>query len=119
MSFLLRCINQAIHIHTSDGVIEIHLNDCNDNHASLGLVAPQSAAMLCAEIDDAKTKNAATGGSLVKLQRKAILSLLRELFACESADSTETRLNDLSNPVLGHRHQRSACARLNVRGIQS
>ena len=52
MLVLTRRPNQVIHIHTSDGLIEVHLNDCNSNQARLGFVAPASVKIMREEIDE-------------------------------------------------------------------
>lgn len=82
MLVLTRRPNQVIHIHTSDGLIEVHLNDCNSNQARLGFVAPASVKIMREEIDDLdETERCASNPEcLVQPQRNTTPSLLRALF---------------------------------------
>ena len=82
MLVLSRRPNQVVHIHTSDGLIEVHLNDCNESQAKLGFVAPTSVKIMREEIDspDANGRRISIPKISVPSQRKTIPSLLRELF---------------------------------------
>jgi carbon storage regulator CsrA len=82
MLVLTRRPDQAIHIHTSDGLIEVHLNDCNSNQARLGFVAPANVKIIREEIDetDEAARYASKPEALMQPQRNSTLSLLRALF---------------------------------------
>lgn len=74
--------NQVIHIHTSDGLIKVHLNDCNTFQAKLGFVAPASVKILREELDElhGSAQYASKPEDLVQPQRNTTPSLLRALF---------------------------------------
>jgi sRNA-binding carbon storage regulator CsrA len=82
MLVLARRPNQVIHIYTSDGLIEVHLNDCNTYQARLGFVAPPSIKIMREEIDDLdeSARCASKPEDLVQPQRNTTPSLLRALF---------------------------------------
>lgn len=82
MLVLARRPDQVIHIHTSDGLIEVHLNDCNTYQARLGFVAPASVKIMRAEIDDLDESGrcASHPEGFVQPQRNTTPSLLRALF---------------------------------------
>lgn len=52
MLVLTRRPGEIIRLYTSDGVIEIYLNDCNQNQARIGFVAPDNVDIVRAEVDD-------------------------------------------------------------------
>lgn len=82
MLVLTRRPNQVIHIHTSDGVIEVHLNECNTNQARLGFVAPAKVKIIREEIDSPEESERYTS-KLKKLappQSERTPSLFRALF---------------------------------------
>lgn len=76
MLVLSRRPNQVIHIHTSDGLIGVHLNDCNSNQARLGFVAPAKVKIMREEIDE-PARYASKPENLVQPKRNTFLSLLR------------------------------------------
>lgn len=82
MLVLTRRPNQVIHIHTSDGLIEVHLNDCNTNQARLGFVAPANVKIMREEIDepDESALNTMKPQNLAPPHRSTTTSLLRALF---------------------------------------
>ena len=41
-----------VRLYTSDGVIEIYLNDCNQNQARIGFVAPDDVDIVRGEVDE-------------------------------------------------------------------
>lgn len=81
MLILTRRANQVINIHTSDGVIQVHLIECN-HQARLGLVAPDNVTIMRSEIDTLQEneRHSRARIDLAPPQRKTIFSLLRELF---------------------------------------
>lgn len=87
MLVLSRRPNQVVHIHTSDGIIEVHLNDCNESQARLGFVAPASVKIMREEIDSphVKGRHISMPKMPVSDQIKTITSLLRALFTRGSA----------------------------------
>lgn len=87
MLVLTRRPNQVIHIHTSDGLIEVHLNDCNTNQARLGFVAPANVTIIREEIDSPEESERYTSklNKLAPPQSKKIPSLFRALFTRGSA----------------------------------
>ncbi len=52
MLVLTRRPGEMVRLYTSDGVIEIYLNDCNHHHAKIGFVAPGRVDIVREEIDD-------------------------------------------------------------------
>jgi carbon storage regulator len=52
MLVLTRRPGEMIRLYTSDGVIEIYLNDCNQNQAKIGFVAPDEVEIIRAEVDE-------------------------------------------------------------------
>jgi carbon storage regulator len=89
MLVLTRRPNQVIHIHTSDGLVEIHLNDCDTYQAKLGFVAPASVKILREELDElnGSARHPSRPENLVAPQRNTTLSLLRALFTRGSTGS--------------------------------
>ena len=86
MLILSRRTNQVVNIHTRDGIIRVHLIECNQHQSRLGFVAPDSVTIVREEIDTFE-EDANHSGVLLNStppQRKTILSLLRELFKRES-----------------------------------
>jgi carbon storage regulator len=81
MLILTRRTNQVVNIHTSDGVIEVHLLECG-HQARLGFVAPDNVTIMRSEIDTLQDNESYSRArtDLVPPQRKTIFSLLRELF---------------------------------------
>lgn len=81
MLVLTRRTNQLTNIHTSDGVIEVHLIECN-HQARLGFVAPDNVTIMRGEIDTLQDNKSHSRAriDLVPPQRKTIFSLLRALF---------------------------------------
>jgi carbon storage regulator len=81
MLVLTRRTNQVINIHTSDGVIEVHLIECN-HQVRLGFVAPDNVTIMRSEIDTLQENenHSREQINLIQPQRKTIFSLLRELF---------------------------------------
>lgn len=81
MLILTRRTNQVINIHTSDGVIQVHLIECN-HQARLGFVAPDNVTIMRSEIDMPQENESHSRAriDLAPPQRKTIFSLLRELF---------------------------------------
>lgn len=82
MLVLTRRLGEIVRLHTSDGVIEIRLNDCNDHQARLGFTAPQCVKILRAEIDNTEIipMHAEIVSAEVCRQRKTVFCLLREFF---------------------------------------
>lgn len=52
MFVLTRRPGEVIKLYTSDGIIEIHLNDCNQNQAKIGFVAPDDVEIVRGEVDE-------------------------------------------------------------------
>ncbi|AQT61438.1 carbon storage regulator [Cellvibrio sp. PSBB023] len=89
MLVLTRRPHQVIHIHTSDGLIEVHLNDCNSNQVRLGFVAPANVKIMREEIDEPNEDSLCVSRpeNLVQARRNAAPSLLRALFTPGSTGS--------------------------------
>jgi carbon storage regulator CsrA len=88
MLVLTRRPNQVIHIHTSDGLIEVHLNDCNTYQARLGIVAPTNVKILREELDELEgnAQHPSRSEKPAALQRNTTPSLLRALFTRGSTE---------------------------------
>lgn len=52
MLVLTRRPGEMVRLYTSDGVIEIYLNDCNQYQARIGFIAPDNVNIVREEIDD-------------------------------------------------------------------
>lgn len=86
MLVLSRRPDETIHIHTSDGIIKIHLNTCDHYQARLGFDAPKNVKILRAEIDfdESQKKAIDTNNSLQKPHTNSGGNLFRALFNRES-----------------------------------
>jgi carbon storage regulator len=88
MLVLTRRPNQVIHIHTSDGLVEVHLNDCDTYQAKLGFVAPASVKILREELGELEgnAQHPSRSEKPAALQRNTTPSLLRALFTRGSTE---------------------------------
>lgn len=85
MLVLTRRLGEIVRVYTSDGVIEIRLNDSNDHQARLGFTVPQCVTILRAEIDNTEvTPSRAEVRAKVRPERKTVFCLLREFFTRDS-----------------------------------
>ena len=55
MFVLTRRPGEVIKLYTSDGIIEIYLNDCNQNQAKIGFIAPDDVEIVRGEVDEQYT----------------------------------------------------------------
>lgn len=92
MLVLARRPNETINIHTSDGIIKIHLNSCDHYQARLGFEAPNNVKILRTEIDTAENsaKFSVTHPASNSNYRNKGGSLLRALFTRGSTERHTT-----------------------------